>query len=145
MEDVKLPNVHVSNYQKYITGDFLQDAIANHLDPEMDAKLPENLHISIAYIDIRRKAKMIANAAGEPKVAYETNLVLSIKGVSFSYKLMHDNGDLYLAKRGLDIDAYATSAAKDNHIHLFNKAYEAVVFMKAHKITEDLINGYKIK
>lgn len=129
-----LPNVHVTNYQQYITGDFLQDAIADTLPVAMDGKLPENLYVSIAYINVT----VISGA----NATYNTVLVLNIKGKSYTYKLRHNKTDLYLANVGLQANQYSTAAAKDNHIKLLNQAFETLVFMRAEKITDDLIANY---
>lgn len=137
MSDLTLPAVHVTNYQQYITGDFLQQAIADTLPVAMDAKLPENMHLSIAYIDIKKTSEVCAF-----KTVYKTRLALSIKGKTYTYELQHGNDHLYLAHVGLQINQYSTAAAKDNHIKLLNQAFEAVVFMRAGKITQDLIANY---
>jgi hypothetical protein len=133
MQDVKLPTIVVTNYQQYINPDFLTQGIADTIPEEMDAVLPEYLYVSIAYMDIKK-----ARARAEMPV-YVTNLVLSIKGVSHSYKLMHSNTDLYLAKAGLDVNQYANQATKDAHIKLMQQAFETLVFMRVDRITEDVI------
>jgi hypothetical protein len=132
-----LPNVHVTNYQQYVNAVFLQQAIVDTIPVVMDAQLPENLYISIAYIDI----KVISGA----NATFATKLVLNIKGKSYSYKLRHNNTDLYLAHVGLQTNQYSTTAAKGNHIKLLNQAFEAVVFMRAGAITDDLIANYTNK
>lgn len=139
MQDTKAPAVVVTNYQQYINADFLQDAIANELDiqTEVGAVLPAMLHVSIAYIDIVKQPKS--------QGVYKTILALSIKGVTYRYHLPHDNEHLYLAKKGLDLNQYSTHVARDIHIRLLNQAFEGVVFMRAGKIANDLIENFKIK
>ena len=133
--EAKTPTIVVTNYQQYIHFGFLADAIANNIDPDMGAVLPDNLYVSIAYLDIKK-----ARARGE-KPVYITNLVLSIKGVSHAYKLIHNNTDLYLAKKGLDLNQYADHITKDMHIRLLQHAFEGVVFMRASSITNDIITN----
>lgn len=137
MQETTLPNVYVTNYQQYVNADFLQQAIDKVIPVYMELPMAGSLYISIAYIDINKISK-----AGTWKATYKTRLALSIKGKTYTYELQHGNDHLYLAHVGLQINQYSTAAAKDNHIKLLNQAFEAVVFMRAGKITQDLIANY---
>lgn len=137
-----LPQVHVTNYQQYINADFLAEGIANMLnqssfgEPDYDLTgFPENMYISIAYIDVLKQGK-------KSERAYKTILAVNIQGKAHRYELLHNDEHIYLAMIGLTMNNYGTNISKDQHIRLLQQAFETLVFMRIEKIIEDLIKSY---
>lgn len=123
----KLPAVVITNYQQYINAGYLVEMLLQGDDLKGDST---PLYASVAYVDV--KVKNGANAS------FVTVLALSIKGKTYTYKHSHYDTDYYLAKKGLDVNNYGTIAGKDNHIRVFQKAFEDVVSHFIEKIAMDI-------
>lgn len=129
METVALPILHVTNYQQYIDASYMHQIVMDNLP--QDTHWPEAINISIAYMQIVKKAG-----------AFITTLALSILGKTYKVKTTHANADFYLAQYGLDLNTYANQGTKDNHIRLFQQAFQGVVYNKKTQIIKALKCAY---
>lgn len=126
----KLPAVVITNYQQYIDAGYLTEMLLQGDDLKGDST---PLYASIAYVDVKKVPQPVKGQR-----MYNIVLALSLKGKTYTYKKVTDNTNYFLAKVGLDINSYGTNAGKDNHIRVFQKAFEEVVSHFIEKISMDI-------
>lgn len=125
-----IPVVHVTNYQLHINTDVLAQAITDRLQP-CEALAGKALYVSVAYMQVQKV-----------KSTFKTTLVLSIKGRSYRYYIMHDNEYFYLTQVALDQNSFTGAAAKDTHIRIYQHAFIQVVEKNIAQITKALVTAY---
>lgn len=127
----ELPNVYVTNYQKYINAPFLQDAIANMLTEEdIQSCKGESIYVSIAYFTVNR-------ASGYN--AYDSVLALSVRGKSYLYRLRHNNEAVYEANAAIINNDFDGIEQRDEYMRILNASFEALVVARAERIVENVI------
>lgn len=127
----KLAAIVITNYQQYINAGYLVEAL---MQTSAIADNPTiTMYASIAYVDVKKLPQPVKGQR-----MYNIVLALSIKGKTYTYKKLTDNADYYIAKKGLDVNNYGTTAGKDNHIQVFQKAFEAVVDYNSVKIAVNI-------